>query len=694
MAVNQSLTLTLVSQNIEENTSKVRVLWQSTQTGGSYNMTSRTAKYYLSQNGGQEEEHAISYVLPYQSAVTLLDTTVTVSHDHSGNGSLSVRTWMNTNISAGVVTLSKTLTLPQIPRASTLSAADGIIGRRTRIAISKKSSAFTHSIAYRFGSLSGYITADGGTSATERVFSGDSIDFLLPESFYNAIPSSAAGECSLTLRTYHGGSLIGQMQTAAFTVGTDGAVCGPSVAGAVIDSSEITSQLTGNGALVRYHSKADCTITATAKKGATITEKRIAGVLVGGDRLVIDGVQTGELVFYAKDSRGYEARQTVSVSMIDYIRLTNNAAAVRTDPTSGKATLTLEGACFAGSFGAAENEITAAYQIDGGEPIPVALSCSGSRYRAVVELTDMDYERSYTLTVTVRDKLETAQKTLILPKGLPVFDWGEGDFAFHVPVSMDTPLGLAMGGTGRKSWDAGVVLSDGKQLTAAAGNGAFYGEENSLRFGVLPVSMGGTGASTPENARNAIGAAPATLTGSQFWVETPELLETRMKEVYAAMADGSSRYVLGIVNGKVYDIRLWRANASYGTAKIDSYDTNARRIRIITGGVWQPWEYPDPPMYLGTEYRTTARWQGKPVYTKLVDFGVLPNAGTRSVAHGCSAARILRAEGQASNGQAFPICGGGFYNISLRVGLTSIDIDTDYNYSDCTATVQLWYTKE
>ena len=40
----------------------------------------------------------------------------------------------------------------------------------------------------------------------------------------------------------------------------------------------------------------------------------------------------------------------------------------------------------------------------------------------------------YTLTVTVRDKLETAQKTLILPKGLPVFDWGEGDFAFHVPV--------------------------------------------------------------------------------------------------------------------------------------------------------------------------------------------------------------------------------------------------------------------
>ena len=58
MAVNQSLTLLQVSQNIAENTSQVRLLWQSTQTGSSYNDYLRTAKFYISINGGTEEATA------------------------------------------------------------------------------------------------------------------------------------------------------------------------------------------------------------------------------------------------------------------------------------------------------------------------------------------------------------------------------------------------------------------------------------------------------------------------------------------------------------------------------------------------------------------------------------------------------------------------------------------------------------
>lgn len=34
--------------------------------------------------------------------------------------------------------------------------------------------------------------------------------------------------------------------------------------------------------------------------------------------------------------------------------------------------------------------------------------------------------------------------------------------------------------------------------------------------------------------------------------------------------------------------------------------------------VWQPWEYLNPPMAAGVEYRTTERWGGAPVYTKLL----------------------------------------------------------------------------
>ena len=47
---------------------------------------------------------------------------------------------------------------------------------------------------------------------------------------------------------------------------------------------------------------------------------------------------------------------------------------------------------------------------------------------------------------------------------------------------------------------------------------------------------------------------------------------------------------------------------------------------------WGPWEWVNPPMLLGVEYRTTERYQGKPVYTRLVDFGSFPNSTQKDVA--------------------------------------------------------------
>ena len=48
--------------------------------------------------------------------------------------------------------------------------------------------------------------------------------------------------------------------------------------------------------------------------------------------------------------------------------------------------------------------------------------------------------------------------------------------------------------------------------------------------------------------------------------------------------------------------------------------------------VWESeYEYLNPPMQLGVEYRTTERYMGKPVYVKLVDFGALPNTASKYV---------------------------------------------------------------
>ena len=48
---------------------------------------------------------------------------------------------------------------------------------------------------------------------------------------------------------------------------------------------------------------------------------------------------------------------------------------------------------------------------------------------------------------------------------------------------------------------------------------------------------------------------------------------------------------------------------------------------------WSLWEWINPPMKIGVEYRTAERFNGKPVFVKLVDCGS-PGKGDTTVAHG------------------------------------------------------------
>ena len=56
-----------------------------------------------------------------------------------------------------------------------------------------------------------------------------------------------------------------------------------------------------------------------------------------------------------------------------------------------------------------------------------------------------------------------------------------------------------------------------------------------------------------------------------------------------------------------------------------------QRMGVISGA-WNPFEWINPPLALGVEYRTTERYLGKPVYTTIVNFGAI-SAGTNTIAH-------------------------------------------------------------
>lgn len=64
----------------------------------------------------------------------------------------------------------------------------------------------------------------------------------------------------------------------------------------------------------------------------------------------------------------------------------------------------------------------------------------------------------------------------------------------------------------------------------------------------------------------------------------------------------------------------------FGSNTADVYGCQIKRVFVA--GKWYPWEWVNPPMDSGIEYRTTERYQGKPVYAKLFDCGTIPAQGT------------------------------------------------------------------
>lgn len=257
MGLSQTLSVTETSYSIVDNTSQVRILWTSTQSGNSWNGYTRTAYYYYSINGGSETSKSVSYTLPKNSTVTIVDTTLTVAHNSDGSGTITVRTWMDTDISYGVVEDSKTLTLTTIPRASTLSVSDGTLGIKTTPTADRKSSSFTHTLTWECGSYS-------GTIATKS--SATSWNFTPELKLASVAPYGQKVYCTYTLSTYNGSTLVGTDSKAAwFTIPNS---VKPSCSLSLSDSKGYASTY---GGYIQGESQLSVTINATQAYSSPIS---------------------------------------------------------------------------------------------------------------------------------------------------------------------------------------------------------------------------------------------------------------------------------------------------------------------------------------------------------------------------------------------------------------------------------------
>ena len=128
------------------------------------------------------------------------------------------------------------------------------------------------------------------------------------------------------------------------------------------------------------------------------------------------------------------------------------------------------------------------------------------------------------------------------------------------------------------------------------------------------------------------------------------------------------------------------SNSTTQLAFLDTGGVTASQIcvRKQMDGVWGEWEWVNPPMVVGTEYRTTERYQSKPVYVKLVNFGALPNSTSKSFAHEISDLKfVVDIYGSGVAGQ----------DVKVSVDTTNITITSTSNLSSVTAYPVIKYTK-
>ena len=398
---------------------------------------------------------------------------VTVAHDGDGSKTMSFEvstpdaSWISPTYGPTAMEMTGTWKLTTIPRASSISAINADIGSDTLITISRASSAFTHTVTYKFGDLTGTIAAK--TAVT-------SIPWTLPNSFYGEIPNAKYGTVTLTCQTYSGSTLLGS-KTATFRATASEALCKPDVSGTAVVMDELSKSLTGaDNRVIRYVSEVEAAITANPKNGATIASRTVNGKALT-DTLDFTNAETGAFAFSATDSRGYTGSRTVNLDFVSYIPLTLTPTVNRVTPTGDIVVLNIKGNFWEGNFGAVDNALTISYQYrpDGGEwsdAVEISgASISGNGYSVSAEVPRIGYRESYEFRFTAKDSAMTLTQEVGLSVGIPVFEWGKGDFRFHVPVEV-----------------MGAMKSDWCQVDAKGGWSSLSLQKNGVTMSGLTVN--------------------------------------------------------------------------------------------------------------------------------------------------------------------------------------------------------------
>lgn len=309
----RSLTLswTLSSQSVANNTSTIA--WKLKGSGGTSTSWVYAGGFKAVINGTTVYSTSTSNRIKLYNGTTVASGTHTISHNSDGTKSFSLRCEAGIYTYAVNASASGTHTLPTIPRASSVTATSVDMGSASTISISRASSSFTHTLTYKFGSVSGTIVSK--TTST-------SVPWTPTISLASEIPSTTSGTCTITCDTYNGSTKIGT-KTCTMTLKVPSSVK-PTISS--LTATRIDGDVPSSwGIYVQGKSKAKLAINGAAgSNGSTIKSYSISGGGYSGtESTLTTGLlnSSGTITFTATatDSRGRVSdAKTVSISVVAY----------------------------------------------------------------------------------------------------------------------------------------------------------------------------------------------------------------------------------------------------------------------------------------------------------------------------------------------------------------------------------------
>ena len=308
--INYKITITQNSQSVANNTSNVTVSVRVYRTNTGYT-TYGTGTVYCTINGTQYTEAITSSDKITSSGIVLFSKTLNIAHNADGSKTLATSARItHDQFSSSNQSYSQALTT--IPRATTptVSASSVNMGASITINMPRASSSFDHTLTYKFGSATGTIGSDLGTSKAWEV----------PLSLASQIPNGTSGTCTITCKTYNGSTLIGT-KTVSFTAKVPSSVV-PSISALTV--SEATTGLAAQfGAYIQNKSKLKVTITAAGSYSSTIKSYKttVAGKSYTASSFtssVLTSSGTVTISTTVTDSRGRTATKSSTVSVLAY----------------------------------------------------------------------------------------------------------------------------------------------------------------------------------------------------------------------------------------------------------------------------------------------------------------------------------------------------------------------------------------